>query len=237
MPHNRFFIDMPLLPHQEVDMPHDEAHHMKEVMRCTVGDVVELVNGQGQLAYAQIVSSSKKALRLLIESISTSLQKPMRMILALPLLRPGPMDWVVEKSAELGIDQLILYPADFSERQDISPAVDARIHKLIISAMKQSGRFFLPSIQKKTSLEEILRDHPSDIMWADKQERSIPILEKLALKHSPPLLLLAGPEKGWSKEEKELLEKRDSPVLLSEHILRAETAALSLVSIASAKGL
>lgn len=234
MPHNRFFIDSPLNLHSEALLTGDEAHHLKDVMRCQIGDLVELVNGKGELASATVSSYTKKEVVLQIESVEKMKEPPARLIMALPMLRPGHMDWAIEKAVELGIDRLILYPAAQSEKKELYDTVLRRLEKIVLSATKQSGRLFTPELKTAKSLAHILNDFSGEIIWAEKSENSMPILKKLEMiPKNTPLLLLSGPEKGWSEKEKNILFERSAPVLLSNNILRAETAALILVAFAS----
>lgn len=234
MPHNRFFTENRLNAHDTVCLTGDEAHHIRNVMRSEIGEMVELVNGMGQIANAKISAFTKKEVHLELESVQESPKQPKRLFLALPLLRPGPFDWVVEKAVELGVDCLIIYPAAQSEKKEISDNMLRRLEKLVFSATKQSGRLFTPEIQIAKSIEDILTTFSGEIVWADKNEHSMPILEKLkGLQKEAPLVLLAGPEKGWSTKEKQLLAQKATPVLLSHNVLRAETAAIVLVTCAS----
>lgn len=233
MPHNRFFTEQTLFPDTKIRLSFDEAHHVRDVMRVQPNESVELVNGQGQIAEATLFACSKKEVELKIISVKESAKKPSKLFLGLPLLRPAPFDWTIEKATELGVDEIILYPAAQSEKKEISDNMLHRTEKLILSATKQSGRLFTPMTRAVLSLEEIVSTFPGTILWADKTDKSIPMLERIAeIDIETPLLLLAGPEKGWSKEEKQLLQSKAPPVLLAHTILRAETAALTMVALA-----
>ena len=232
MPDNRFFYPDSYRSGQRVTLTGEEAHHIKDVMRCQIEETIELVNGLGDLAHATITSLHKTEVVLEIGDVLHSPQKPFRIASALPLLRPSPFDWACEKLVEIGVDDLLLYPADLSERHDLKEHGIQRIKKLIESALKQSGRLFSPTIHFYASLDEVLSYFTGSIIWAEKCDESVPLVHYLhEQKTRETCLLLSGPEKGWSDREKRLLFKRATPVLLTDTILRAETAAISLAAI------
>ena len=71
MPDHRYFLDCPLKPHAKAALEEEEFHHLSRVMRGSVGDEVELVNGQGQLATARIEKMDKREAQLAITAVIT----------------------------------------------------------------------------------------------------------------------------------------------------------------------
>ena len=231
MPYNRFFISTSFND-PSLTMKDEEMHHMRDVMRLHIGDTIELINGKGQLAYASVTKIAKKELQLTIERVETFTKKTPFLSVALPLLRPSHFDWAVEKLVELGVDRLLLFPANLSERKEISPSLLKRTDKLIASAMKQSGRLFSPEVCTYSSLDELLKTNEGLVLWADESATKTLLDTLIERKNREQLILLSGPEKGWSKMEKKLLPKKGHPVLLSKNTLRAETAAILMTGIA-----
>lgn len=229
MSHHRFFYPHLMIQGQPLLLENEEAHHIKDVMRCLSGQHIEIINGKGQLAQATIVSIVKQTVHLTITHIDECLKTPTLISSALPLLRPGHFDWALEKLVEIGVDHISIYPAELSERKEMSENFHRRVHKIIESATKQSDRLFMPTIDFHLSLKALLDTFCGTCIWAEKNESSIPLLTALdSLTTQQPLLLLSGPEKGWSVKEKELLSIKALPVLLSQTTLRAETAAIVL---------
>lgn len=214
MPAERFYIDADL--QDTLDLEGQEHHHLAHVMRIRVGEEIELVNGRGSLAVARVEAISKHETRLtVLTSTTTPLSLP-HLKLAIPLMRPAKLELVIEKCTELGAGGFYLYPAQFSEKDDLSEHATERLQHIAISAMKQCGRLDLPPIQL-WKFEEILAS-PTPLLFGDTREAEGP-------KNRPEqIVFMTGPEKGFSKKELDLLDRRGTGVRLHKNILRAETA-------------
>ena len=230
MPHNRFFTDSDF-SHTDIVIQGEEAHHMKDVMRLEVHDTIELINGRGSLAHARITKIAKTDLSLTIEKVEICKKEKPILCSGLPLLRPSHFDWALEKLVELNVDTIFIFPADLSERKEMYDSFSKRCKKIVESAMKQSGRLFSPELVLAHSLHEILLTKGT-IFWADEsaEKTLVQTLHKGGV--VPPLLLLTGPERGWSDREKESLRQKGDPVLLGKTTLRAETAAVLMAGVA-----
>lgn len=214
MPAERFYVDAPL--EGVVTISGLEHHHLAHVMRIRVSEEVEIVNGKGSLATAKVQGISKhEALLEILSSSDTPTPLP-HLKLAIPLMRPSKLELIIEKCTELGADAFYLYAAHFSEKDDLSDHQFERLEGIAISAMKQCGRLFLPSLEK-VSFEEVL-DLPGKLLFGDPRSTQ-PIEET-----SGEIVFVTGPEKGFFSKELEELEKKGTGVSLHKNILRAETA-------------
>lgn len=223
MPDNRFYTPDALFPGINVRLSPIEEHHLK-VMRKRTGDRVELVNGKGELATAQVGPQSLKVLS--VEKVSPPSKQ---VILAQALLKPKLLDFVIEKGTELGATSFYLFPGDRSEKEGLSTNQAERLTHLMISALKQCGRLYLPTLTLLSTLYD----------WPPQE---IPIaygtfsLGAEPLRPSPDsLILLIGPEGGLSPSEENHLASlpNSQPISLNTNILRAETAAICAISIAN----
>lgn len=219
---DRFYLDAPL--ETNLTLTDSEFHHLK-VLRIAPGDQVELVNGQGFLAKALVLKLDKHAAHLQLLSHTYEDPPSPPIAIAIAILRMNKLEWAIEKATELGADEILLYPADHSEKTTPSPHQFERLRHLAISALKQCGRLYLPRIHLST-LDAILHT-PSPILFGDTNPDAPPI------PHSPttPVLFISGPEKGFSQREIELLQSKATGVKLNRNILRAETAPLAALSI------
>lgn len=218
MPAERFYIDAPLFGTLQLDGP--EFHHLAHVMRVRIGEEIELVNGRGSLAEAKVAAISKHAATLEILSTSETEMHEPRLILAIPLMRPAKLELVLEKCTELGADAFWLYPAQHSEKDDLSPNQLERLKYILISAMKQCGRLDLPHLRIFSRLEEIF-GAPYVYLFGDTRSDA----KKMTAKEK--VVFISGPEKGFSEKETKLLEKHGVGVSLHKNILRAETAPIA----------
>ncbi len=142
------------------------------------------------------------------------------------LLKKNNLELVLEKGTELGISEFVPLLSDRSEKKDLDLK---RGRKIIKEASEQSGRVIMPNLQEIKNLKDILegRDrklvafHPAGVLLDKK------IFSK------KDLGILIGPEGGWSEREVELFLEKSVPVYsLGAQILRAETAAIALATLA-----
>ena len=225
MPHDRFYIDTPLK--NRVCLQGDELHHLFRVMRKKPGDVVELVNGRGDLAEGVVFNVSREKAEIDIVKVQTIPPALPKLILIQALPKPPLLDMIVQKGTELGVSKFYLYPSERSEKKHLSPAQIKRLNHILISAMKQCGRLDLPSIE--TGFPKL--DIP--LFFGDLNKEVSPLLEKALL----PAALVIGPEGGFTEKEIEKLKEKGQGVRLAPYILRTETAAITGLSILTGRSL
>ncbi len=225
MPHERFYFDGPL--EAQISLEGPECHHLLRVCRAQIGDEVELIDGRGSLASARLVSTSKESAKLSILNRISEPRPPCSTILGISLMRMNRFEWLVEKAVELGADALYMFPADGSEKEDLSSNQLQRLRHLTVAAMKQCGRLYLPEMSVYSSLSALI-DLQIPLYFGDTDPNA-PLLLKTPIPNR--LLFLTGPEKGFSTSETALLKQNGHPVKLHTDILRAETAPLAALSI------
>lgn len=234
MPVERFFIPSEQWQSGDtISLKGSEFHHLAHVMRMRAGDTIECINGKGSLAQAKIVQIDKHKASLEIIDVSLFPEPSLRLILALGLLRPQKLDWIMEKGTELGIADFWLFPAEKSAYKNLQEAQRLRMENLCISALKQSGRLHLPHVIPMPALDQ-WRLQNATLLFGDLRPQA-PKLSSLlpGIDRAKNLILCVGPESGFSAKEIELLVSvhKGQGVSLNSYILRAETAALSMASI------
>lgn len=226
MPVYRFFTDQAFKESEEISIDSSEFSHLKKVLRLKEGDLLTLINGRGELAEAELYNLSKshgsaKILTVLKE------QKKLDLSLAIGLPKPSKLDDIVEKATELGVSEILIFPADRSEVKSIKPQKLDRLKLVARSALKQSGALYEPEI-RVLKLEDI-DVKKSESFYGDFTK------EALSLKQIPSLkkaLWIVGPESGFSSKEIELMREMGvKPLTLNPHTLRAETAAITGLSL------
>lgn len=233
MPHNRYYIDAALSENATFSLLGDEFHHLARVLRSREKDIVELINGKGQLALAEVAELKKNEAKLTICRIVEERSPPPQLILAQAIPRMNHLEWIIEKGTELNATSFWLFPGILSEKESLSDSQLARLQSLCISSMKQCGRLDLPHILLKPKLCQwppmkgtlLFGDTASDApyLW------DLPLQKPL----ESPIIFFIGPEKGFCPKELSYLQNtlKASGMRLHPNILRAETAPLAALSL------
>lgn len=237
----RFFLDTPPAGGRAV-LTGDEARHLARVMRATVGDRVELFDGRGHAWPAEVreLARGQVELELLGDDSGdgveagqapTATQSTLTIAAALP--KGDRQKWMVEKLTELGAARLMPLSTARSVAE-ATPSALARLQRQVIEACKQCRRNQLLEITEPLSLQEACRSRDADTLGLLTDPEGQPTATLFA---SPPktILALVGPEGGFTDDERQLaLDSGFTPVRLSPHILRVETAAVALAAAAGA---
>lgn len=223
MPADRFFTRSSLKT-SSLHLSGDEFHHLAHVMRMRIGETLELVNGKGELANAEVASLGKHEAELKITSYTSHPPSSTTLILAQAITRPASLEWIIEKGTELGVTEFWLFPGEYSEKK--SPSTP-RLETIAINALKQCGRLYLPKIRLKPPLEEWEKPQGS-LFFGDLSKTAKPLEGPF----SQTVIFFIGPEKGFSFNELEILANsfQAKGISLHENVLRAETAAIAALS-------
>lgn len=233
MPAERFFLHSPLQKDSTYLLKGTEFHHLTRVMRIREGESIEAVNGAGVLAIAKVFRIEKNEAMLVIEEII--LQEapnncPIILVQAIP--KPVRQDTILEKATELGASQIWLFPAELSVKKTFEPHQMERLEAIVISAMKQCGRLFLPDIKIMPPLTK-WTEMPGSAFFGDV-EGTAPLFSTVwkQCEKRFPVLFFVGPESGFTEQEdKKLRTLGAKGVKLHQNILRTETAPLVALSL------
>jgi 16S rRNA (uracil1498-N3)-methyltransferase len=204
----------------------EESHHAIKVLRLSPGSPVSVLNGKGIRAEGEISSIKAGKVEVLLDKISGNQPAPPLASLAIALLKKRDrLEWFIEKAVEIGVDQLILFSSEHSEKKSTELS---RINKIAISALKQSGNLWLPEITTGISFKDFIRKPYHGQKFIAHCDNGEKILLKSACKENENCLVLIGPEGDFSKKEiASALENDFVPVSLGSTRLRSETAALT----------
>ncbi|MBN4067292.1 16S rRNA (uracil(1498)-N(3))-methyltransferase [Simkania negevensis] len=232
MPVERFYKPIAFSSGKIFNLEGSEYHHLKNVVRITAGEEVECINGKGELAQVEVDALTKTEGTLRVLSVTTEPRPRFECIIAQAIPRQSRLETVVEKSTELGMTQLWLFPGKRSGRKALSNQHQKRIELLAISAMKQCGRLWLPEIRSLPPLTE-WEAPPYAAYYGDIEPDATPF--QAAVGKTMPtegILFFIGPEGGFDNEEIELLKAfAATGVKLHNNILRTDTAPLVALSL------
>jgi 16S rRNA (uracil1498-N3)-methyltransferase len=138
------------------------------------------------------------------------------------------LEIALEKCTEVGATQFVFFAADKSEKAQITPTQKVRLETIIRSAVKQSGRVYLPSFTLFLSLQEAVSSLKDHILYFGALDEASPDCYSISSTQDTksPKGIIIGPEAGFSQKELCFLQEHALPLTLHENILRAETAAI-----------
>lgn len=208
------------------ELPDDEAQHCIRVLRLSQGDEITLTDGLGSFYRAEIsMISGKKCFFSVIEERPQQKSWSGHLHIAMaPTKNMDRNEWFVEKATEIGFDELTFLNCRFSERKVIK---NERIEKILVSAIKQSLKATIPTLNEMTDFDKFIsRDFSGQKFIAHCYEGDKPLLRDIIQKGKDALVLI-GPEGDFSPDEVEkAIQKGFQPISLGKSRLRTETAAL-----------
>ena len=209
----------------------EQSHYVKDVMRLKTGDSFSAFNSQGEWN-AIIESYEKDGARIKILKKVRNKKSEKNVWLAFSPIKQNPLNFMIQKTTELGIQKFIPIICERSVVNDIN--ID-RIKKIIIESSEQSNRLSVPEITKKESLKNFLKLFPKNgcIIFCDINCNKSNFKNILLKKIKGPVCILIGPEGDFSENERQLIIElnQTSPLSLASNILRAETAAIAATTI------
>lgn len=216
----------------------DEARHIRKVLRLGLGDPLVLFDGTGWEGLAQIIRVDGKKIYFSIHGQHfLPKDSPLKIFLALPLIRPQLLEWVLQKGTELGVSVFIPYYSTYSGtkagREEGGGKRD-RWERIIAGAGKQCGRNRLPILENSVSFDRVLDCGVAGPRLIPYEEENAYTFRDFADKtpKREEVLVCIGPEGGFSSEEIGQARKKDFlPLSLGPRILRSETAALAIVTL------
>ena len=227
----RFYCDN--ITEGQLELSGDEGRHLSLVLRAAVGDQIELFDGKGVLAGAQIVQVKKEKVLLAIKTLQHIPPRKTKVMIASSIAKGERFDWLIEKCVELGVDHIwpVLFERTVKQGKENA---GQRYHKLAISAAKQSQNVFIPDIASPAKLPDVIsyikEQYPSaQIVFGSLSPHSRTIAQ--ITQPVRDIVAMIGPEGGMSDAEEQLLQNSGAiPVKLTSTILRIETAAVTFAA-------
>lgn len=232
---DRYFVEAPIVG-DRARLIGDEAHHLLHVMRAKVGQPTTLFDGSGAEFRARVERLGRNEVELsIVEWAIVDRELPLELTLAVALPKGDRQRWLVEKAVELGVARLVPLETARGVAQGGDKAV-VRLRRAVIEASKQCGRNRLLEIAAGQSWAEFASaDRPPGCLrvLADPSGQAN-LSEALRLDPAVRCLQAAvGPEGGWTEDELSVARDRGWQVVgLGPRILRVETAALAIASLA-----
>lgn len=219
---NIFYL--PNISGESVFLNEVESRHAVKVLRLEKGSRVLLVDGKGGSCQAQITGINPKKCQLsIIERQQESGRKNYNIHVAIaPTKNNTRFEWFLEKATEIGIDVITPLLCENSERKVIKAE---RFEKVLVSAMKQSHKAWLPKLNTLTPFWEFIEKNYSGQRFIAHCHNGNKEHLKNQVTQNSDALILIGPEGDFSKKEVEkALSLGFTEVSLGNSRLRTETA-------------
>lgn len=218
-----------------IDLDEDAVHHLTRVLRLREGTRVDLADGTGRLFEGVLTNVGGDWRIEEARLVFVAPKRPAR-VLVMSLIKPDRFEWVIEKAGELGFDVLLPVHAARGvitiEPKKVQDRV-LRWQKIADGAARQSERLTGLKIDEPASLERALAATASSTRLM--LDEASPLVPWPRLSGSEEIALFIGPEGGWDAKERALLMEQGALGCgLGPSVLRAETAAVSAMSIVHA---
>lgn len=218
----------------------DQASHLARVLRAEPGQSFDVV-AHGFLHRAEITSVSLDRVDFVLqEELESDEALPLHLYLA--IFKFDHFEWAIEKATELGIAGITPILARRTEKH-LAQASAKRVERwrrIAHEASQQSRRTTVPQIAEPTLLQSALKNDEASLRILLSETEQVVTLQKTfqdlghRFDRSATTALAIGPEGGWTAEEMTLFtEHRWTHATLGKRILRAETAAIAAIAIAS----
>ena len=235
----RFFLET-LSPNiskgSMLDIPEDLLHRIKDVLRVNNGDVVEFIDGKGLLVKAEVTRVGKNSTFIVNATENIKNDRPLIGV-AVSLIRRERFDLLVEKAVELGVDVIIPLETEYSRpfgKESYSKLTE-RWQKIADQALSQCKRLFRCKVERVMNIDEVIENKGFEekVFFHFGGQKPDNNFVKKGRSH----LFIIGPEGAFSPEEVTLLNDKGIKFYsLTDDILRTETAAFYVLSIANFLG-
>lgn len=229
----RFFIEANLVVNTQIELTETVFHHWVKVLRAQAGEQATLFNGQGGEFQVELVDIAKKSATINILSFNPDNRTPTFTALLGQVMSKGDrMDYVIQKSVELGVAEIQLLT---SERCEMRLKYDRDQKKIdhwqgiAIAACEQCGMNKVPKILPPISLQDWLASElPTTKLVLAPNKEQVNVFEHA----STDFVLLIGPEGGLSDTEIHDANKVGFiNWCIGHRVLRTETAPVVALSI------
>ncbi len=240
-----FYVPTEAVQGEQVVLGAEESAHIRRVLKMGAGAICRAATEDGREYKVELTEiGDRRSVGKIIERLPGRPPSPLSVALGLPLLKGERFEWVLQKGCELGADAfypLALERCEVRIQEKRRAERHRRWRRIVLEAAKQCDRVPPPAAHPLGGLEGFLaatEDFDLKLMGY-LGENALPVKETLSRetggKTTAPLrvAILTGPEGDLTSEEAErAMACGFLPVSLGPRILRADTAPVSLLTIA-----
>ncbi len=226
-------------PGRAVVLDGAEGRHAATVRRTTVGEHLDLVDGAGTRARAEVVAVGAARLDLVVESVVTEPDPSPRLVLVQALAKGDRDEQAVEAATECGVDEVVPWQAArcvVRWRGERGERSRLKWEAVLVSATKQSRRARRPQLGATATTDDLVaRVRAGATALVLHEEATVP-LAGVALPDAGDVLVVVGPEGGIAPDELAALEAAGGVVVrLGPTVLRSSSAGPAALAVLSAR--
>ena len=235
----QFFIEDENAAEDFVTIEGSDVNHIKNVLRMKPGEKIRVCTRNGQNYFCSISDITESFVRAhILEKEAESTELPCRIYLFQGLPKNDKMEWIIQKTVELGVYEVIPVAmkncvVKLDEKKAQSKC--KRWQAIAESAAKQSKRTVIPQIQMLLSWKQALEEAKElDVVLVPyENERGMEATREIfrSIPEGASIGVMIGPEGGFSPEEIAQLDKDMHRISLGRRILRTETAGMATLSM------
>jgi len=230
----RFIVPSAALHGSSCVLTGDTFRHFR-ARRLRVGSRLVLADGAGTAREGVVAQVDRRqALVNLSPAVTETRESPLHLVLAQGILKGDKLDVVVEKATELGVHEILFFTSERTVGR-VASQRQARWTRIACSAAQQSQRTTVPNVRGPVSLEDVLAYPTAGLrlfFWEGTSTRGL-LAARERGSDASDVFVVVGPEGGFSADEARRAARAGFDVVgLSRRILRAETAAVVVVTLA-----
>lgn len=226
-------------PGQQVLVSGDEGRHAVTVRRLRAGEVVLVADGAGTAVRGPVVTADKTGLLVSVAEVLHTPERPVRYVAIQALPKGERADQAVEMLTELGIDEIVPWPASRSVVRWAPDRVEralGRWRATAREAAKQSRRFRVPLVSPPLTTAEVAARVRQSALTLVLHEQATSPISDLTIPETGEVLLIVGPEGGLTEEEVGAFTAAGGrAVRIADGVLRTATA--GVVALAQVQAL
>jgi 16S rRNA (uracil1498-N3)-methyltransferase len=230
----RVHVEQELAVGAEIVLAQAQSHYLKHVLRLKPGAALLLFNGREARDFPSVLLADGKQLVARVDDEQAVDTEPgIACEIIQGLGRGDHMDWVIQKSTELGAGRILLFNAERSQRPPKPAQLEKKMQHwrgVAISAAEQSGRAIVPGVDFEQELATAIDACTAETRLLLDFAGAAPA--DVLPRSTASIAILLGPEGGLTPAEIELAASRGfTPLRLGPRVLRTETAATAALAI------
>jgi len=219
-----------------IELSSSESTHLSKSRRLKIGHAVNVINGQGLVAAAQVVAVENRRVEVQCTDIIQYRPRASRITIATAIPKGDRSKVMIDMLTQLGVSRIIPMHCERSVTPFRANQQD-KWQRIAIEACKQSQNPWLPQIESEWGLLKLVENRQKlasegsaaspQLLYTDVAGQNLQTLGEL----NNELIVMIGPEGGFSESELAVLMSCEAtPLTLSDHILRTEVAAVAAMS-------